>query len=229
MRRLSSALLASVSVVAFTLLLAGPLAAYTVVLKDGKTIIAKEKYRIENGKAIIILPSGERTAMDAREIDVRRTEEANRNNYGTAIVLEQSTKPSAPPPPPPPRQKSLSDLIANRDAAPRELPEARREGSAARAPGTSGSAGGGAARTRAGFVDLSTVSRRPYPHLEVASELQQFFRGQGLEEVGIYSGTQGDRPLVEVTTNSEASVFRALAIGSNALLHIRDRHPQRVE
>jgi hypothetical protein len=208
-----------------TLLLAGPLAAYTVYLKDGSSVQAKEKYRIENGKAIIILPSGERTFLDPRKIDVRRTDEANRNNSGTAIVLEQNAKSPTPVQPQAPRQKTLADLIASRDAAPRELPEVRRESSARNAPA---SRGGGMGKTRAGFVDFATVARKPYPHLEVASELQQFFRGQGLEEVGIYSGTQGDRPLVEITTNSEASVFKSLSVGSNALLHIRDRYPQRV-
>ncbi len=206
------------------LLLAGPLAAYTVVLKDGKQIIAKEKYRIENGKAIIILPNGTRTAMDAREIDVRRTEEANRSNYGTAVVLEPGNPKTAPAPrqqAQTPPQKTLADLITSRSAAPRDLPEVRRE--------TSRSTPGAGGKTRAGFVDFAGVARKPYAHMEVASELQQFFRGQGIEDAEIYSGTGASRLLIEITTNSEASVFRALAIGSNALLHIRDRHPNRVE
>jgi hypothetical protein len=208
-----------------SLLLAGPLAAYTVVLKDGKQIIAKEKYRIENGKAIIVLPNGTRTAMDPREIDVRRTEEANRSNYGTAVVLDpgnpRQTAPGSRKPAQAPQDKTLADLITSRGAAPRDLPEIRRE--------TPRSTPGAGSKTRAGFVDFSGVARKPYDHLEVASELQQFFRGQGIEDAEIYAGTAGSRMLIEITTNSEASVFRALAIGSNALLHIRDRHPNRVE
>jgi hypothetical protein len=208
---------------AVALILAQPLAAYTIHLKDGSTIIAKEKYRIENGKAIIVMPNGTKTFLDAREIDVRKTEEANRNNYGTAVVLENETR-TEPGPPPPPRQQTVSDLITNRTAAPRELPGVRRE-----TPGTAASRPGGVAKTKAGFVDFSTVARKPYANLDVASELQQFFRGQGLEEVEIYSGTQASRPLLEVTTNSEAAIFRALAVGSTALLHMRDRHPDRIE
>src|SRR6185369_2315101 len=79
---------------------------------------------------------------------------------------------------------------------------------------------------KAGFADLSSLARKPYSQADVAAEMQQYFRGQGVEEVEIYQGTQGDRPLVEVTTNSEAAVFRALAVGSTALLHVRETHPK---
>jgi hypothetical protein len=56
--------------------------------------------------------------------------------------------------------------------------------------------------------------------------LQQFFHDQGVEEVEVYQGTQDERPMVEVTTNSEAAVFRALVVSAKALLRIRDRHPK---
>lgn len=235
MRRLSFML----SVALICLLLAAPLAAYTIYLKDGSRVIAREKYRVENGKAIIVLPSGERTALDANQIDIKRTDEANRSNYGTAIVLEQNAPPTpgAPQTAPGQRQPRLSDLITQRKAEPRDLPTARRD-SAREAPAPSASSAGvsmpppgsapatGARKTPAGFVDFSSLTRKPYTHLEVTSELQQFFRSQGLEEVGIYGGTSSERPLVEITTNSEASVFRALSVASNALLHVRDRFPQ---
>ena len=58
-----------------------------VVLKGGKTIAAKEKYRIEKGRAIITLPNGTQTFVPADQIDVARTEEMNRAGYGTAVVL----------------------------------------------------------------------------------------------------------------------------------------------
>jgi hypothetical protein len=85
-----------------------------------------------------------------------------------------------------------------------------------------------AVKTRAGFTDLTTLSRRPFAQADVLGELQQFFHGQGVDDIEVFAGTQGDRPLVEATTSSEGAVFRALSIGANALLHIRDRFPNRV-
>jgi hypothetical protein len=49
-----------------------------------------------------------------------------------------------------------------------------------------------------------------------------------VEGVEIYQGTQSGRPLAEITTSSEGSVFKALSVGANAVLHIRDRFPQTV-
>jgi hypothetical protein len=203
-----------------TLLLAGPLSAYTIYLKDGQTIISKGKYKVENGRAIIVLPNGTQTFINAAEIDVRRTEEANRSDLGNAMVLE-GKRPSNQPPPGAPQQKRLSDVIASREV-PREpgvRPEVRRDTPAA--PGN-------ATRTRAGFTDLSGVGRKPHSNLDLASELQQFLRAQGLQETEIYAGTQGDRILLEITTNSEGSVFRGLTTSANALLHIREAHPGKV-
>ena len=57
--------------------LAIPAHAYTIYLKDGSTLIAKEKYRVEEGKAIITLQNGTQTFIDASEIDVARTERTN--------------------------------------------------------------------------------------------------------------------------------------------------------
>ena len=206
-------------VVLAALVLAGPLSAYTIYLKDGQTIIAKGKYRLEKGRAIITLPNGTQTFLNASEIDVRRTDEANRSDLGNAMVLE-GNRPSNQQAPGVPKQKTLSDMITNREA-PRE-PEVRREVRR----DTSTSQGPG--RTRAGYADLAGVERKPYSNLELASELQQFLRSQGLQEAEIFSGTQADRIRLEITTNSEGSVFRGLATSANALLHIREAHPGRV-
>lgn len=210
----------SLTVILAGLLLAAPLSAYTIYLKDGQTILAKGKYKVENGRAIITLPNGTQTFLKVSEIDVRRTEESNRGgDLGNAMVLE-GARPSNQVAPAVPKQKRLSDMITNREA-PRE-PEIRREVKRDTA------ASQGLTRTRAGYSDLGGVARQPYSNLELASELQQFLRGQGLQEAEIYSGTQGDRILLEVTTNSEGSVFRGLATCANALLHIRESQPGRV-
>lgn len=193
---------------------------YVIHLKDGSTITAKGKYRIENGRAIITLPNGTQSFIPASQIDVKRTDEANRNGYEGAVVLPGTSQDGTAAPTQPGKDKTLADLINSKEAAPRELPVSRRE--------KNENAPGRLTKTRAGFYDFSTLARKPYPHAEVAAELQQFFRAQGIEEVEIYEGTQGDRPLIEITTNSEGSVFKALTTASNALLHLRDLYPNRV-
>jgi len=199
-----------------SLLLASPLAAYTIYLKSGKTIQAKGKYTVKDGKAMIVLPSGTQSSINASEIDVARTDAANKSDYGGNAVILDSAPSEAPAAPNP--QKSLSQMIAGRQAS-RELPGPGRE----KAPATDGARAAG--KTRAGFADLTTLGRRPFAQADVLAELQQFFHGQGIDDVEIYAGTAPDRPLVEVTTASEGSVFRTLGIAANALLHIRDRFP----
>jgi hypothetical protein len=192
---------------------------YIVYLKDGSTVMAKGKYRIENGRAIITLPNGTQSFIPENQIDVKRTEEANRDGYESAVVLPSTTR-DVGTPSRPVKDKTLADLINRNEAAPRELPVSRREAN----PATSGRL----VKTRAGYYDLTTFARKPYPHPDATAEIQKFFRGQGIEGVEIYEGTQGDRPLLEITTNSEGSVFKALTTTATALLYLHDRFPTQV-
>ena len=68
-----------------------------------------------------------------------------------------------------------------------------------------------------------------YEPAEIAAEIRQFFLGQGVPEVVIYAGTQPSHPLVQVTVGTENGVFKGLAVGANAILHIRDRFPGKVD
>ena len=81
---------------------AGSLAAYTVHLKDGTSIVTKKKYTAQGDKAILTLPSGTETTMALAEIDFFKTEAANRSDLGNAIVIEDGKATdlthSAPPP-----------------------------------------------------------------------------------------------------------------------------------
>ncbi len=205
------------------LLSVGPLFAYTIYLTDGSSIQAKEKYKVNGNRAVITLPNGNQTFLPMAQIDVARTDQANTNDYGSATVIDSHQIPPASAPPPP--QQTLTNLIHDKAPAPRELEPARRVRPGA-SPTSANAPPGTLQKTKAGFADLSTLARRPCSQADVAAELLQFFRGQGVEEVEVYQGTQSDRPLVEVTTNSEASVFRALAVGATALLHVRDAHPK---
>ena len=204
------------------LLAAAPLLAsgYTIYLKDGSRLVAKEKYKVAGGRAIITLLNGTQTFVPAAQIDARRTEDANRNGYGGAVVLPGTPQDVGPAPAQPPKDKTLADLIAARAAAPRELPTSRRE----KTEPTPGSL----TKTKAGYLDFASLTRKPFPSAEVTAELQQFFHGQGIEEMEIYQGTRPDQPLLEITTNSEGSVFKALTTAANALLHVRDLFPGKV-
>jgi len=206
--------------VALAFLLASPLAAYTIYLKNGQTIQAKGKYRLDKGKAYITLSNGQQTFLNANEIDVARTDAENKSDYGgNAVILDQGTPGKNQVTPPPPPQKKLSELISNKEAA-RELPGRRDKPSPESAKA--------ATKTLAGYSDLTTLGRRPFAQADVLTELQQFFHGQGVDDVEVFAGTQGDRPLVEVTATSESAIFRGLTVGANALLHIRDRFPNKI-
>ena len=203
------------------LLLALPAAAYTIYLKDGSRLVAESEYEVRDGKAYFTLQSGTRTFLDVDEIDVKRTQEANRNNLGSAMVIEGGETKEAPSAPARPAEPTLGDLIQQRQRSgqggldDRRSPSERQRTAAAEVPE--------AQLTPAGYVDLLTFQRRPFGDLEAGAELKQFFANQGLEEAQIYQGTASHRPLVEVVTNSEASVFRALAVAASALVHLRER------
>lgn len=202
---------------------AAPAAAFIVVMKDGSHIEAREEYTIEDGKAIITLPNGTVTFVDADEIDVEATREANKAGYGRALVIdkgkvrertEEDSRTEEQ------RRRTLADLVANREDKELRLQPHRREEPEQEAVTL--------VKTDAGFVDLRSVPRRPFRDVELASELQRFFRGQGIDNVELYQGTQSSRPFAEITTNSEASVFRALGIAAEALLAVQDDWADRV-
>jgi len=187
---------------------------YTIVLKGGGTIIAKEKYKIVNGKAIIIQLNGIQTFVRAEQIDVAKTDAANRDGYGSAVVLPGSPQDVGTPIAQPKKDTTLADLITARSAAPRDLAPKRRDKTEV-IPGR-------LSKTKAGYFDFATLPRKPFARAEVTAELQQFLHGQGIDEVEIFEGTAADRPFLEITTNSEGSVFKALGAAANALLHNRE-------
>ena len=208
---------------AFALLLAaaaGPLAAYTVYLKDGSKIVAREKYEVDGERAIIILQNGTRTFIELAQIDVEKTEQLNRSDYGTAVVIDQGkTKTLDEGAGGPPRDRRLGDLIAERGQGMRKLPEARRtapvpEGTVVKTPG--------------GWPDLATLPRRLLSDPQLAADLEGFFSGQGVQGVKVFQGTSGNRAFVDVPAGSEAAVFRSLAVAAQALLAARERSGDRL-
>jgi len=198
------------------LALALPAAAYTIYLKDGSSINAEKKWEEIDGKAVITLPGGTRSTLALAEIDVERSLAANKDNLGTAQVID-GPAPSPEATDTRPDEPSLGDLIQQRQRRPEpnQASEPRQQ-RAATAPSR-------VPTTSAGFPDLLALERRPFRDIDMASELKGFFATQGLDQAQIFSGTEAGRPLVEVTTSSEASVFRAVAVAASALVNLRDQ------
>lgn len=179
---------------------AGPALAYTVYLKDGSKLIAREKYKVSNGMAIIVLQNGTTTSIRADEIDVARSEQGNQGNYGTAVVIDDSGKThDVAPAAPPPQRPKLQDLIASREIGP---------------PSTG-------ANARPASPAPASTARAALPQAELAAEILQLLREQGVEEVAVLRGSRSNRPLLELTTNSEAAIFRALQAAAAALNKLR--------
>jgi len=202
------------------LLIASPLWAYVVVLKDGTKIAAKEKYRIDGEKVIVTLPSGAETFFPRKDLDVAATEKANAGGKGLAKTLvdenDQRIQSKAPPPK---HDPTLEDILTQRGGG-LSLPDAKRRDPqeiADQAP-----------LTAAGFVDLARMPRHPYQDADITSEVLRYLQAQGVEGARIYQGTSLDRPFVEVVASTEATVFKVLKDAANALVQAHDRYPDRI-
>jgi hypothetical protein len=186
---------------------------YVVYLKDGSRLEVKGKYEVQGENAILTMPSGTKTSLKLSEIDIERTDEANQDNYGDALVLERGeVKQLSNEPVEAPEKPTLSDMAQQGVQPHLRRPAARPK---PRAPVT--------ARTREASSDLMDAPRDSYPDLEAASEARQIFHGQGIDDVKVFAGTAPTRMLLEFTTNSEASVFRALETSAVALLQLQEK------
>lgn len=189
--------------------------AYTVYLKDGSQVVCDGKYTIDGDKAILVLPGGTHTSLAVSEIDVRRTEVMNKDDYGTAKVFHnQQTLAGST------ADASLSTLAAQRGRRSRLGEQTRREATTSE---------GEVAKTPAGYVDLTRFRRSPLSDHDLAVELGSVLRTQGVEGFALYKGTEEGRLLVDVTTNSEAAVFRAIEVSARALLQIAEEHPDQIQ
>jgi hypothetical protein len=200
------------------LVLATPAAAYIIVMKDGSTLTAAKEYEVRGEMAIITLPSGAVTQIELEKIDQEKTKETNSRGYGDAQLVDDGTTRQVKKAPDEEerRRQDLSTLARRESALERPEPRRRAEREEVRT----------APRTSAGFTDLSRITRQPFNDLNAASDVQRFFRGQAIDGVELYQGTQPDHLYVEITTASEASVFRALEVAAQALLAAQETHPQ---
>lgn len=224
--------LALVALAVAVLLAALPAAAYTIYLKDGSRMIARDKYQVKGDQAVFVLQNGTSTTIDLAEIDVARTEKANESNLGTAVVIEGGQTRDAPAEIEPEERTSLSDLARQRrqqgQRAPAQRPPTQRPPSLQPAPQPAlpeadEPTAEAFVSTAAGYPDLLAAPRRPYADLDLVGDLKRFYNGQGIDDIQVFQGSDDRLPMVEITATSEASVFRAIAVTASALRSLSEQ------
>ena len=204
-----------------SLILVVPLEAYTIYLKDGSTLVAKEKYRVEDGKALIVLQNGTQTFIAASEIDVEKTESVNRSNYGTAFFIDEEGKVVEAPVTPTEKQR-LTDIASTAESAPTARDRATRPEAASKDTADY-------PRTPAGFIDLALIPRTPYRDLDISVEISRFLRTLAVSDFKVFQGTAPGRIFLEMVANSEATVFRNIEAAADTLIHLRNQYPDQVD
>ncbi|MFN2442095.1 MAG: hypothetical protein ABR517_05380 [Thermoanaerobaculia bacterium] len=177
-------------VLATALVLAAPaaMADYIVVLRDGRRYVAKEKYKVQDGKALIALTSGQTMQVDVSSIDQAASEAATRSGLGDVKVLQ--TVPTQDAAPSGPSRPSLGSLATIR------RPEQRSTSSTSPTDG---------------IGTPSTPGARLDPGL--AAKFTAAFENVGLFERSLEMRT--DTVLrIDVTADNEDHVFKAISATS---------------
>lgn len=200
------------------LLWAGALAAYTVHLKDGSSIVAKKKYTVQGDKIIIVLPSGTETALPLVELDFVKTEAANRTDLGNAIVIEngKATDLSQAAAPPPGKQ-TLKDLLEKRAAA-----EGSKDAGAVALDATPG-------HPASERPPTNHSGQAPLRNVPLSTEIRTFIFSRGIHSLEVQQGELAHKPRLVFQTSSETQVFRAIQASAGALIQTREKFPGQVE
>jgi hypothetical protein len=209
------------------LLLAGsPLLGYTIFLKDGSKLEARQKYTVSGATALITLPSGAQTTLPMAQIDVARTQASNATDYGDATIVNQPPPAAAPAASQPPAP-SLAELASRGHGLPPPAPRA----AATAAPATPvvEIAKGAFTHTTAGFVDFLRAPRTPVMHVALGATLSDALHAHGVENAAIYEGSAPRRLLIEITTNSEGAVFQAVNAAARAMADVEAKQPGALE
>lgn len=162
------------------------LAEYIVVLKDGKRMVAKQKWTVSGGKAIIELENGQRIQIDPALIDARASEAATKSGLGDAKVLAVQPAASASPEKP---KSSLGSLATIRKPATK--PEETAQQTATDAP------------------PVASGSIEP----DVASKFSAAYENVALYDAKL-TPQEGGRLRIDLTADNEDQVFKALSATS---------------
>ncbi|MBW3670573.1 MAG: hypothetical protein KY432_02745 [Acidobacteria bacterium] len=168
------------------LLAASALAAdYTVVLRDGTTYKATEKWKVVDGQALITLEGGTQIRLDPRLIDVDRTEQANRLGLGDArlIKVEERT-PAAQP-----QQRSLGSVTTLRRDDQDKPPTTE---------------------TSRPSIEATPLPSAAAVSKETVSKFQRAYDNVGLFGAKV-EPIRDDALRISLTTNNEDEVFKAIS------------------
>lgn len=204
-------------VVLLAVAIAAPAAAYTIYLKDGSRIVAREKYTVDGDRAIITLESGTQTFLAFAEIDVPRTDAANETNLGGALVFDDG------------KFVDRSEVEIETDDSPSTLGDLIDRGTATmRGPDRPEPAAEESSTIPGLREPTADVKLQPLRDIELSAALKAAFTERGVAGASTFQGS-GSRPLVELPADSEASVFRNLEVAADVLLAMQEQHPGELE
>ncbi|MDX1384109.1 MAG: hypothetical protein R3190_10730 [Thermoanaerobaculia bacterium] len=205
----SRILLAAALVVTLT---AAPALSFTLVFRDGSTLVVEDRYRIEGERLYATLLSGTETFFDLADVDLERTEEMNEMELGSAFVLDANGR----------RQRS-----PQANAEPQTLRQLLRERGDTTDSGifSKPNATAEARITPAGNLDLFTVPRAELEPAEAAERVTRILRRNGVNGQ-VRAGSGEGRVLVEVITDARSQVFAALSGAAAAMPEIVAELPQ---
>ena len=181
--------------------------AYTVVLKDGSTMTATQKYEVRGEWAYIDLISGTTTRIPVSEINVEKTNQMNSANYGSAKVIDgREERPlsfgEAPP-------QTLEDVLRRRQQGQqRQASRSNRDN---------------VAMTAAGYPDLVSLRRVPVEDESLLRAVRAALADQGIQ-AEIYRGTRDSTVFLDMVADHEDAVFEALDGSAKAFETVKESH-----
>lgn len=181
-----------IPLIAALMLLASPLYAYVVIMKDGTKIFARQKYDVRGGNAIITLENGIVTDIALTQIDVVATDRYNKENAGNVTVMDTpEVRAIQTPPSSRPTRVSLGDYIKQHPTQPGAPPA---------------TTGGPAAGAPAAAPPPSRASAAPTGDQVIEREVSRILEAAGVMQYRVFAG-----PKVTVVAAGEDEVFRALS------------------
>ncbi|MDP9191592.1 MAG: hypothetical protein M3P06_07800 [Acidobacteriota bacterium] len=157
-------------------------AKYIVVLKNGTSYAAKEKWKVVNGKAIVKLENGQSLQLDPALIDEARSEETTKFGSASASIIDLTT--NMPKGLAKPKKPSIGDIKLK----PKTDPQASTNKNAAPAV----------------VVPAGSMTS------QVIDKFQRAYENDGIFECKVVS--TGERVLrVELTVDTEDRVFGAIS------------------
>lgn len=174
---------------------------YVIYLKDGSTYTAKEKYKVENGKAIITLTNGTIISIDLNLIDTKKTEEANKSGIDSAIILDNvKTTPSIPNDS---KKPSLGDIVK-----PKSKTEVKKI-----------TIGPGKSKVKEKEIE---EGEKQYEDEAVRKSIGTVLDNVYLFEHSVLQGSKPDSVKIIVTTDNEKDVFNSLTAVAKATVELYD-------